>query len=114
MTTQTQDIQTLKTDVALIKQEQRNQTETLKGINTKLDNLSFVSQKDYEADMFAEGGVIDRLKKLETMVNAGGVKASNAVVSGVGKGIIAALVVGLLFLIGWSILRVAPAAGGVS
>ena len=113
MPTQSQDIQTLKTDVALIKQEQSNQTKTLVNINDKLEALTFVSQKDYDNDMYGEDGVMARLKALEKTVNVGGVKLANALSSGVSKAIIGALVVGILALIVWSLARVTPALGGV-
>jgi len=112
MPTQSQDIQTLKTDVALIKQEQGNQTKTLTGINEKLDGLTFVSQKDYDNDMLGEDGIMARLKRLEGTVNQGGVKIANALNSGVSKAIIGALVIGVLALIVWSLARVTPALGG--
>lgn len=112
MATQSQDIQTLKTDVALIKQEQKNQTNTLIGINDKLETLAFVSQKDYDKTMFGEDGIMERLKALEKTVNQGGVKILNNVNTGVGKAITFALVFGVLSVIIWSLIKTIPALGG--
>ena len=82
-------------------------------IKSKIENLTFVSQKDYDNDMYGEDGVMARLKALEKTVNVGGVKLANALSSGVSKAIIGALVVGILALIVWSLARVTPALGGV-
>lgn len=91
------DIQQLKTDVALIKQEQKNQTTTLDKMNSKLDNLAFVSQKDFDTTIHGEGGVMDRLKELEKIVYAGGVKASNFIFGSATKIILTAVSLFLIF-----------------
>lgn len=57
--------QSMETDVALIKQEQRNQSATLNRIEKTIENFAFVSQKDYDKDMLGENGVMARLRKLE-------------------------------------------------
>jgi len=109
-----EDIQTLKTDVALIKAEQKTQSGTLKSMNGKLDNLAFVSQKDYDSDMFGEDGVIARIKAIEKYQkdNDPGVQSSNRVFSGLGKAIVAivvATIIGVIVVFGKGLV---PAAGG--
>lgn len=59
------DIQALKTDVAVIKSEQSTQGKTLERIELNIERFSFVSQKDYDNDMRGENGVYKRLKTLE-------------------------------------------------
>jgi len=112
------DIQQLKTDVAVIKLQQKTQGTTLIQINDKLDNLAFVSQKDHDRDMADLNEQLvaarTRITDLEKLVNAGGVKFVNAINSGVGKAITAAIVLAILAAIIVYVPRLFPAVGGQS
>ena len=119
-TQQGDDIQELKLDVGLIKGDiktiKRDLANNQKTIIDRMDKFAFVSQKDYDKDM---KDIYDTLTAIHTeqtrqakLVDAGGVKVANALNSGVSKAIIAALVIGLVALIGWSLLQVGPSIGG--
>lgn len=116
-TKQSDDIQALKLDVGLIKGDiktiKRDMSANQKVIIDRMDKFAFVSQKDYDRDMKAKDDEITELRdevvRLGKLVDAGGLKIANALNSGVSKAIIAALVIGLLALIVWSLARVTPA-----
>lgn len=127
MSTKQDDIQTLKTDVALIKLEQKTQGKTLATINGKLDNLGFVSQKDHDRDIHDIRKEIEDAKeelraeytptvtqvgKDTKLVNAGGLKNVNAVFGSVAKILISALSLGIVIIIVVAVLLSFPAIKG--
>jgi len=84
-------------------------------IQKQIEKFAFVSQKDYAASEEARNKkdikMEERVKSLEDMVYAGGVKNANAINTGVGKAIITIIVAGIVFFIGYSIYKAPPFGG---
>lgn len=115
------DIQQLKTDVALIRQEQKNQRQQNQDnhadIVKRMNAFSFVAQKDYDRDLSDQADInkrhSDRLTELEKLVNAGGLKIVNTLSSNITKMILAILAFAALVAIVTFAASVFPAIGGV-
>lgn len=100
----TKEKQSIETDIALIKQEQKNQSATLGRIEKTIENFSFVSQKDYDKDMLGENGVMARLRNLENYNSRNSIGAtfanilSSKALTIVAGGMIAAALYAVIYL----------------
>jgi len=137
---QSKDIEKLRLDVELIKQEQHNQTNAIADLKTdvaknqqdiisKMDKFAYVTIKDYARDMAdrekrdnaVQTTVDKRFEELESAIeshdkaiNAGGLKFVNALNGGVFKAIVSIFVIGFFVVIVILAARVLPAVGSVT
>lgn len=87
-------------------------------ITKKLDNLAFVSQKDFDIGIKNLQKQIDDNKKtldeVVTTTSQGGLKLANALSGSAFKGIVVLLIFGALALVVWGAIKLYPALGGHS
>jgi len=130
-TQQGDDIQELKLDVGLIKGDirtiKRDMSTNQKTILDRMDKFAFVTQKDHDKDMAdIRKDIIDATTNLQaqitllkanqeadhTEITKGGLKIANILTNSVFKIIMGALGVGVVILIVYSLIKVAPAIYG--
>lgn len=100
----------------------------LEDIKVTISKLAFVSQKDHDRDMRdirkeielainvlknEYDPTIEQAIKDSKLVNQGGVKASNSIFNGVGKFILAAIILAFIAAILYFGVLVTPALGGI-
>lgn len=124
------DIQTLKTDVALIKQRQSDQTSAITDLKEtvatnqtiiidRMEKFAYVTLKDYTNDELRRKEALDALETRVTNTekflntNKSGIESSTKVTSGVGKLVFGAIVLAVFAAIIYFGVLVAPALGGI-
>ena len=126
---QTDDIQEVKLDVALIKNDiktmKRDMAGNQKVIIDRMDKFAFVTQKDHDRDMHdlrkeytaqiedlkAEiKPFIDQAQKDSKLVNAGGLKISNTIFGNVTRIFLTAFAIGIVIITVGVVISTVPAA----